>query len=338
MKTIKSDVVIIGAGPVGLFSIFECGMMGLKTHVIDSLSSIGGQCTTLYPEKPIYDIPVWPKISGNNLIKNLEKQAEPFNPVFHLEQNVKTLYREENLWCLETSNNILFKTKAVIIAAGVGAFSPKRLPLENTEDYEENSIFYAIRKKSQFINKNITIIGGGDSALDWTIALVNIAKTITLVHRRDKFRAIPKKIEIIKELHARKKLDIVTPYQLKELKGDKTNLSSIIIENFKGHTREINTDILLPFYGLSTNLQHMKQWGIKFINEHIVVTPSDCQTNLEGIFAIGDIAYYKGKKKLILTGFSESTQAAYSIRSIIYPNKNFRFEHSTTKGVPSNKY
>lgn len=334
MTTIHTDVAIIGAGPVGLFSVFECGMMGLKTHVVDALDVVGGQCAALYPEKPIYDIPACPKISGGELIENLKEQAAPFDPEYHLDQRVERLSKKGDVWRLETSKDTVIEAKAVIIAAGVGAFGSKRPPLEGIEGYEKTSVFYYVKKRSDFAGKRLVIAGGGDSALDWVLSLSEIAESISVVHRRDKFRAAPESVARMKELATAGKIEMVTPYQLEGLEGDGTTLTGVVVQDFDGNNRTLPADMLLPFYGLSTNLGPIGTWGVEVEQGHIPVTPTDCQTNLSGIFAIGDIAAYEGKKKLILTGFAEAAQAAYAIRSMIHPDEVFHFEYSTTQGVP----
>ena len=246
-KVIK-DVAIIGAGPVGLFAIFECGMLGFSAHVIDSLPEIGGQCTALYPEKPIYDIPGFPSVQAEDLIHNLEAQAAPFDPQYHLGQQVQNVTRDDDgVWSIETSKDICLYARSIIIAAGAGAFGPNRPPLAGIEDYEEHSVFYAVRDKEKFRDKNVVIAGGGDSAIDWALSLQGIAAQITLVHRRDKFRAAPEMVAKVKELAASGKLDLTTPYQLKGLSGDQGRLEGVIIADLDNNAQEIKADFLLPF-------------------------------------------------------------------------------------------
>ena len=335
MTTIKTDVSIIGAGPVGLFAVFQCGMMGLKCSLIDALDVVGGQCSILYPEKPIYDIPAYPKILGKELINKLQCQASPFNPRYFLGQRVERLFKRGDLWVLETSKDIFIEAKAVIIAAGVGAFGPKRPNLTNIKSYENTSVFYHVKRHSDFKGKDVVVAGGGDSALDWVLSLYKIVKSLSIVHRRNKFRASPESIRRVKNLISSGKINLFTPYQLKDLEGDGISLRSVIIEDFNGNNVTISTDMLLLFYGLSTNLGPIGSWGVDVQKGNIPVKQVDCQTNLPGIFAIGDIATYEGKKKLILTGFGEAAQAAYAIRSMIYYNQIFHFEYSTTQGIPS---
>lgn len=331
----ETEVVIIGAGPVGLFAIFECGMMGLKCHVVDSLEMIGGQCTALYPEKPIYDIPGFPSILSADLIGNLKKQAEPFEPTYHLNQQVKSLTKMENgLFQIETSNNTMLIAKVVIIAAGVGAFGPHRPPLAGIEAFEGKSIFYYVKNREDLRGKHLVIAGGGDSAVDWAISLSEIAKKITVVHRRSKFRAAPENEVQLKKLATEGIIDLAIPFQLEELIGQKGLLEAIVIKSLEGETRRLSADILLPFYGLSMNLGPILHWGLQLNAAHIMVDSQDCSTNIKGVFAIGDIATYSHKLKLILQGFAEAAQAAHAIRAYLYPNEIYHFEYSTTKGIP----
>ncbi len=332
----NTDVVIIGAGPVGLFAIFECGMMKLKCHVIDTLKEVGGQCTALYPEKPIYDIPGFPTIDAGDLIKNLKKQAAPFLPQYHLEQNVLSITKQENdEWLVTTSNNTIIQTKIIIIAAGVGTFGPHKPPLANIEQYEENSVHYFVHDKSMYKDKTIVIAGGGDSAVDWAISLAKIAKKLYVVHRRDNFRAAPSSVDQLHELHkTQDNVELVIPYQLHALNGDNGYLSSVVVQDFDGNKRTIETEFLLPFFGLSMNLGPIAEWGLNLDKKHITVNPTTSETSEKGIFAIGDVATYDNKLKLILCGFAEAAQAAHKAREIIHPNETFHFEYSTTSGIP----
>lgn len=331
----QADVAIIGAGPVGLFSIFECGMMRLKCHVIDSLEMVGGQCAALYPEKPIYDIPGFSKILSADLIENLKKQAEPFEPIYHLGQQVVSLKKtEEGLFHIETSKGTQMRAKAIVIAAGVGAFGPNRPPLAGIEDFEEKSVFYYVKTREDFRDKQIVIAGGGDSAVDWALSLSEVAKKITVVHRRPKFRAAPESEAQLKKLADEGVIDLAIPYQLEGLKGKEGRLETVILKSLEGEIKEIAADILLPFYGLAMDLGPIAHWGLQLNTTHIMVNPQDCSTNVPGIFAIGDIATYSHKLKLILTGFAEAAQAAHAIRSYLHPQEAYHFEYSTTSGVP----
>ncbi|OJW55259.1 MAG: ferredoxin--NADP(+) reductase [Alphaproteobacteria bacterium 41-28] len=336
MSIHQTDVAIIGAGPVGLFAVFECGMMRLKCHVIDSLEMVGGQCTALYPEKPIYDIPGFPKILAGDLVDNLKKQAEPFEPVYHLGEQVISLAKtEEGIWRLETSNGVKLEAKVILIAAGVGAFGPNRPPLERLEDFEGTSIFYYVKNREDFRDKRLVIAGGGDSAVDWALSLAEIAKKITVVHRRPKFRAAPESEAQLNRLAQMGTIDLVIPFQLEGLSGNEGRLEAVIVKSMEGEIKEIPADILLPFYGLAMNLGPIAHWGLQLNTTHIIVDPSDCSTNTPGIFAIGDIATYPHKLKLILTGFAEAAQAAHAIRAYVHPDEAYHFEYSTTSGVPA---
>lgn len=332
---IEADVAIIGAGPSGLFAVFECGMLGFKTVVFDSLGEIGGQCSALYPEKPIYDIPAAPAILAGELIANLEKQAAPFDPVYCLNQKIVSIGKEGGFWLLQSSRGTQARVSAIIIAAGAGAFGPNRPPLEAIEAYEGRSVFYMVRRKEDFREKTIVIAGGGDSAVDWTLALGDIARKIYLVHRRDKFRAVPESVRQIDRLVNTGKVEIVLPFQLHSIEGQDGNLSSVTVRNIDGEDRRLEADTLLPFFGLAASLGPVAEWGLAFDNHHIVVDPFTCETNLAGVYAIGDIALYKNKLKLILTGFNEAALAVHAIRKALHPGEELHFEYSTTKGVPA---
>lgn len=329
----KTDIIIVGAGPVGLFTIFEAGMLKMKCHVVDALDFVGGQCTALYPEKPIYDIPGHPEITADDLIKNLEEQAKPFDPVFHLNQRVETVKKKGNEWHIATSLGTTIQAKAIIIAAGCGAFGPNKPPLKNIEAYEEKSVFYMVRRKEQFRGKRIVIAGGGDSAVDWVLSLADIAEHIYVVHRRPKFRCAPESYSRMEALAKEGKIELVVPYQLDSLEGGNGQLSAVNVKTLDGDLRQLDADILLPFFGLSMELGPLADWGLNLDKNHISVDPATMETSEKGIYAIGDIATYKNKLKLILNGFAEAAMACYAI----YPFVNeepLHFEYSTTKGVP----
>ncbi|MFM7557755.1 MAG: NAD(P)/FAD-dependent oxidoreductase [Alphaproteobacteria bacterium] len=330
----NTDIVIIGAGPAGLFSIFEAGMLKMKCHVIDTLENIGGQCSALYPEKPIYDIPAHPKILASELIELLEAQANPFHPVYHLNQQVvKISENADKTFLVETSKDTKILCKAIIIAAGCGAFGPNRPPLENIENYEGKSIFYSVRSKKEFTDKNVVIAGGGDSAVDWAISLSEIAKKIYLVHRRDKFRCAPDSSQKLKELANAGKVELVVPYQLEGLTGDKNILQKVIVKDFDNNIKELEADYLLPFFGLAMELGPILDWGLNLHKNHIEVNQANMRTNVTGIYAVGDIATYPNKLKLILTGFAECASACHDIFKLIFPDQVYHFEYSTSKGV-----
>ncbi len=346
----QTDVAIVGAGPVGLFAVFECGMLGLKCHLIDSLEALGGQCLALYPEKPIYDIPGLPKVMAGELVARLIEQAAPFEPVTHLDQQVVSLTPTEGGWRLETSAGaragagagIAIEARAVILAAGVGAFGPNRPPLAGIEDYEGRSVFYLVRRREDFRDRRVVIAGGGDAALDWVLSLAEVARKVYVVHRRLKFRGAPETVARMQELAAGagagpgagKVVEIVVPYLLHALEGHDGTLEAVVVATLKGETRRLEADVLLPFFGLSMNLGPIADWGLALDRRHIVVDPASCATNRAGIFAIGDIASYPGKLKLILSGFSEAAMAAHAIYKLVHPEQELHWEYSTTKGVP----
>ena len=333
-----TDVVIIGSGPVGLFAIFECGMLKLDCHVIDALDAIGGQCAALYPEKPIYDIPAHPQVTGAELIHNLEQQILPFKPTFHLGQQVTTIEQlddEGKSWRIITSKGTEINCKSIIIAAGVGAFGPNRPPLDGIESYEGSTVQYYIKNREAYRDKNVVIAGGGDSAVDWAISLSEIANRVSVVHRRPKFRAAPESEARLNDLAQQGIIDLVTPYQLDSLKGDSRNLHAVTVKSMDGEVKDIEADYLLPFFGLSMNFGPIAEWGLGMDKSHIQVDHLTSATSRPGIYAIGDVATYPHKLKLILTGFAEGAQAAHSIRSFLYPEEVIHFEYSTTKGVPA---
>ncbi len=336
----KTDVVIIGAGPVGLFAIFELGMLKLQAHVIDSLDMAGGQCAALYPEKPIYDIPACPEILAGDLVENLKTQAAPFEPVYHLGQQATGLSKgEDGLWLVETSAGVKIAAHAVIVAAGAGAFGPNRPPLEGIEAYEKgpagSGVCYMVGRREDFRDRTLVIAGGGDSALDWAVSLAEVAKKVYLVHRRPRFRGAPDTVAKMEEL-ARPggPIEKVIPYQLHGLEGEGGHLKKVIVATLEGETKALECDCLLPFFGLSMNLGPIAHWGLELDKHHVTVEPTTCQTSVPGIFAIGDIALYPHKLKLILSGFAEAAAAAHAIRPIARPGEVLHWEYSTTKGVP----
>ena len=334
MTIYKTDIVIVGAGPAGLFSIFEAGMLKMKCHIIDTLETIGGQCVALYPEKPIYDIPAHPKVLASELIELLEAQAKPFNPIYHLNQQVQKIdKKDDGSFVVETSKNIKIECKAIIIAAGCGAFGPNRPPLANIEQFEGSSIYYSVRNKKEFTNKKVVIAGGGDSAVDWAISLAEIAQKIYVVHRRDKFRCAPESADKMKKLEAQGKIEMVIPFQLEGLEGNDSKLSHVIVKDFENNIKKIEADYLLPFFGLAMELGPIANWGLNLNKNHIEVDRATMQTSQKGIYAVGDIATYSHKLKLILTGFAESASACHDIFKIVFPNQIYHFEYSTSKGI-----
>jgi len=334
MTIYKTDIVIVGAGPAGLFSIFEAGMLKMKCHIIDTLEIIGGQCTALYPEKPIYDIPAHPKVLASELIELLEAQAEPFHPVYHLNQQVQKIdEKNDGSFVVETSKNVKIECKAIIIAGGCGAFGPNRPPLENIEKFEGSSIFYSVRNKKEFVDKKVVIAGGGDSAVDWAISLAEIAQKIYVVHRRDKFRCAPESADKMKKLEAQGKIEMVIPFQLEGLEGNDSKLSHVIVKDFDNNIKKIEADYLLPFFGLAMELGPIANWGLNLNKHHIEVDRGTMQTSIKGIYAVGDIATYPHKLKLILTGFAECASACHDIFKLVFPDQVYHFEYSTSKGI-----
>jgi len=335
-KTQVTDVAIVGAGPVGLFAVFECGMLKMKCHVVDALEQVGGQCVALYPEKPIYDIPAWPAIDAIGLIEKLEEQIRPFHPVFHLGQRVEKLVPNGERWLLETSAGTRIDARAVIVAAGVGAFGPNRPPLDNLERYEGKSVFYLVKRREDFRDKRVVIAGGGDSAVDWALSLPEVCSKVYVIHRRPKFRAAPESVARMEQLVKDGRVELVVPYQLARLEGTEGGaLTGVVVATLDGEERTLECDVLLPFLGLAMNIGPIADWGLDIDAKHVTVDPATCQTNLPGIFAIGDIAHYPAKLKLILCGFSEAAMAAHAIRPLVHPGEAYHFEYSTTSGVPA---
>ncbi|MDP6707534.1 MAG: NAD(P)/FAD-dependent oxidoreductase [Alphaproteobacteria bacterium] len=333
----RSDVAIIGAGPVGLFAVFELGMLGIEAIVVDALDAVGGQCTALYPEKPIYDIPGYPRIDAGELVARLEEQARPFRPRYRLGRRVVDLDEtEDGGWRLAAEDGSTIEARAVIIAAGGGAFGPNRPPLAGIEAYEGRSVHYYVKSREVFRGKRIVIAGGGDSAVDWALSLADLADRIHVVHRRQKFRAAP---ESVKDLHrladAGNVVELVIPYQLKALEGTNGDLNAVVVATLEGEERCLEADALLAFFGLASDLGPLAGWGLALDGNRIVVDPARAETSAKGIFAIGDIASYPGKLKLILSGFAEAAMAAHAIHGIVRPDEALHFEYSTTKGLPS---
>ncbi len=330
----KTDICVIGAGPVGLFAVFECGMLKMRCHVVDALDMTGGQCAALYPEKPIYDIPGYPAIDAAGLIGKLEDQAAPFKPVYHLGRRVESLSVAENRCRVDLDDGSTIDARAVIIAAGVGAFGPNKPPLEGLEQYEGKGVFYLVKRREDFRGKRIVIAGGGDSAVDWALSLAEVAAQVYMIHRRPKFRAAPESVTRMEALCKAGKIEMVVPYQLARLEGSGGELSAVVVATLEGEERSLPADALLPFFGLAMNLGPIAQWGIELDHHHIKIAPATCATSLPGVFAIGDIATYPGKLKLILCGFSEAAMAAHAIHPLVHPGEALHFEYSTTKGVP----
>ncbi len=332
---VETDVAIIGAGPVGLFAVFECGMLRMKTVVIDALEEIGGQCAALYPEKPIFDIPAHPEIAGADLIAQLHKQCAPFNPLLMMGRRVDALRAEGDGFVLATSTGDTIRCKAVVVAAGAGAFGPNRPPLDRLAEFEATGgVRYMVSRREDFRGKQVVIAGGGDSAVDWALSLKQIAAKVTVVHRRDKFRCAPESAAQLKQAAERGEIELAIPYQLHGLEGTDGQLTGVSLATLKGEVKTVPADHLLAFFGLSMELGPIADWGLGLERSHIAVTPSSCETNIPGVHAIGDIATYPGKLKLILQGFSEAAMAAHAIHPRVFPGEALHFEYSTSKGVP----
>lgn len=330
----KTDIIVIGAGPAGLFTVFEAGMLKMKCHVVDTLDFVGGQCSALYPEKPIYDIPAHPQILAGDLIAKLEEQAAPFEATFHLSQRVEKVERlADKTFRVVTSKNTIIEAKVIIIAAGCGAFGPNRPPISNIEEFEGKSVFYMVKSRHDFVGKKVVIAGGGDSAVDWAISLAEVADKISIIHRRDKFRCAPESADRLKQLATQGKVEMVVPYQLEGLQGENGQLKKVLVKDFSNNIKEIEADILLPFYGLAMELGPISHWGLNLHKNLIEVNFTTMQTSEPGIYAIGDIAHYTNKLKLILSGFAEAATACHDAYKIVHPDTLFHFEYSTSKGV-----
>jgi thioredoxin reductase (NADPH) len=325
-----TDVVIVGAGPVGLFQVFELGLLGLRAEVIDSLGVIGGQCIELYPDKPIYDIPAIPVCTARELIERLAEQIRPFNAGFHLGQEVTEVSpRPDGRFDVATSRGMRFDAGAVIIAGGVGSFQPRRLGLEGAERHEGSSIHYRVRDAAQFADKDLVILGGGDSALDWTLELADKARSIVLIHRRAEFRAAPASVERMFALRDEGRLDHIEG-QVQSLVEDAGKLRAVRVLARDGVTRSVSLDQLLIFWGLHPKLGPIANWGLALHKRTIAVDTARFQTNIPGIFAVGDINDYPGKKKLILSGFHETALAAFAVREHMRPGEKVHLQYTTT--------
>ncbi len=324
----KTDVLIIGAGPTGLFCAHQLGIIGLSCEIVDNLDKPGGQCIELYPDKPIYDIPAIPECTGEELTNNLLKQIKPFNVKFHLNERVEELKKVENRWHIKTSGKQEFDVASIVIAGGVGSFEPRKFQLKECEKFEGNSLFYSIKDKTIFKNKIISIFGGGDSALDWAIELSNTSK-VNLIHRRDGFSGAESSVQKVKELNDQGKLNLYTKYQIESVSGKK-NIDTFKIKHDDGETKEFKTDYILGFFGLIMQLGPILDWGLNINKKTVKVNTENFETNIDGIFAIGDICSYPGKLKLILSGFHEGALAARGCFKYAKPDEKLRFEFTTT--------
>jgi thioredoxin reductase (NADPH) len=330
-EPIKTDALIIGAGPCGLFAVFELGLLDIKAHLIDILDKIGGQCAELYPEKPIYDIPGVPYTTAQGLVDALMAQIKPFGARFHLQEMVETIEKiGDPLFRVTTDQGKLFEAKIVVIAAGGGSFQPKRPPIPGIEAYEEKSVFYAVRKMEALRGKRILIVGGGDSALDWTLNLAPIASHLTLLHRRDQFRAAPDSVNKMMALVGEGKIDFVLG-QVAALEGEGGRIAKAVVKRNDGSDFHIACDALLPFFGLTMKLGPVANWGIELKDgELIPVDTATFETSVPGIFAIGDINWYPGKLKLILSGFHEAALMSQKAHRYVHPDKRLVFQYTTS--------
>jgi thioredoxin reductase (NADPH) len=326
---IKTDVVIVGAGPVGLFAVFELGLVDVKAHVVDILDRAGGQCTELYPEKPIYDVPGLAVVTGQELTDRLMEQIKPFGAEFHFNQRVDTLERLGDGFRLTTDAGTVLECKVLVIAAGGGSFTPKRPPLPGIEAYEGTSVFYSVRKMENFRDKDVLIVGGGDSALDWTLNLQPVAKSLTLIHRRSEFRAAPDSVNKMFALVEKGDISFKLG-QVTELHGDNGQLTSVTVKGPDGATFEQKTQVMLPFFGLTMKLGPVADWGINLEENLIPVDTAKFETSEPRIFAIGDINTYPGKLKLILSGFHEAALMAQAAYKYVFPDKKLVFQYTTS--------
>jgi len=328
---INTDVVIIGAGPTGLFCAHQLGIIGLKCEIVDNLDKIGGQCIELYPDKPIYDIPAIPECTGEELTNNLIEQIKPFNFNFHLNDRVQELKNENEKWIVKTLNGKEFLTPNIVIAGGVGSFEPRKFPTKSADQFDGKSVLYSVKDKTIFKDKSVVIFGGGDSALDWAIELSKTSK-VTLIHRRDEFRGAQSSVDKVKELQKQHKIELLTKYSIKDVKGN-GNLESVEIKHDDGNNKEIKADYVLGFFGLIMQLGPILDWGLNIDKKTIPVNTENFETNKKGIFAIGDICTYPGKLKLILSGFHEGALAARGCFKYARPDEKYRFEFTTASNT-----
>jgi thioredoxin reductase (NADPH) len=331
---IDTDAVIVGAGPCGLFQVFELGLLGLKAEVVDSIRQPGGQCTELYPDKPIYDIPAIPVCSGEELTEALLKQIEPFKKGMHLGEEVSVVRRnDDGSFHVETSAGTQFHAKAVVIAGGVGSFQPRQLRVPGADEFAGKTLHYRIQDPKKFADKKLVILGGGDSALDWVLELINVAEHITLVHRRDEYRAVPASVEKMRNLVADGKMDVIDAAKATAIDGVDGLINSITIQPKEGQPVDVPADHVLVFYGLAPKLGPIADWGLDINRKTINVDTEKFETSEPGIYAIGDINFYPGKKKLILCGFHEAALAAFAIKQRIEPDKKVYLQYTTTSPI-----
>ena len=331
---IHTDVVIVGAGPCGLFQVFELGLLGLKAEVVDSIRQPGGQCSELYPDKPIYDIPAIPVCTGDELTQQLLKQIEPFGAGMHLGEEVTVVRREdEQYFFVETSAGTQFRAHAVVIAGGVGSFQPRPLRVPNVADFEDKSLHYRVRDPKRFAGRRLAILGGGDSALDWVLELADSAERITLVHRRDEYRAVDASVAKMRELVAAGKMDVIESAKATAIAGADGQVTSLTVKTKAGEETEIAVDEILVFFGLAPKLGPIAEWGLDINRKTVNVDTEKFETSEPGIYAVGDINFYPGKKKLILCGFHEAALAAFAIKQRIEPDRKVHVQYTTTSPI-----
>ena len=331
--TINTDALIVGAGPCGIFQVFELGLLGIKCHVLDSLPVVGGQCAELYPDKPIYDIPGITVCSGEELVESLMKQVEPFDASFHLGEEVMEFSpQDDGTFVVKTAKDKTFHAKTIFVAGGVGSFQPRKIRLNGLEAFEETSVHYRVRNPEQFTDKNIIILGGGDSALDWAVALAGTAKSMTIVHRRPEFRGAQATVDKLMALCDTGKARFVEG-KISGFADDGDRLNSVTIATNSGDDVELPVDALMAFFGLAPKLGPIAEWGLDLNRKTVNVDTEKFETNIPGVFAIGDINFYPGKKKLILSGFHEAALAAFAAKAIIEPGKKVHLQYTTTSPV-----
>jgi len=332
-QSYETDMIIIGAGPVGIFAVFEAGLLGLQCHLIDNLDRPGGQCTELYPEKPIYDIPSRPKVTGQDLVADLITQSEPFDPVYHLGQQAEVVEQlDDQRWKVTTTRGNVITAPLIVVAAGAGSFVPKKPPYERLEEFEDISVQYAVHRMEKFRDKELVLVGGGDSALDWTMGLVPLAKKITLVHRREEFRGAPDSAAKVQAMAADGQIDLVYG-TVQELIGNNGQIEQVRLETLDGDSQLVDCDFLLPFMGLKISLGPIAEWGLNLDKKHVEVDPVNFATTSPGIYAIGDVCTYPGKLKLILTGFYEAAVMAHTAFKYAFPDRKMASGYTTTNSV-----
>lgn len=332
-NTVETDILIIGAGPVGLFAVFEAGLLKMRCHIIDVLPQPGGQLTEIYPKKPIYDIPGYPSVLAGDLVQNLMEQIRPFNPGFTLGESAETIVKQDDgRWLVTTNRGTKHLAPAIFIAGGLGCFEPRKPPIENIAQFEDHGIEYFVRDPELYRNKRVVIAGGGDSALDWTIFLSDVASELTLIHRRTEFRGALDSVEKVMELSEKKRINLITNAQVTGLNGN-GHLEGVVVEHDTEGVKNIAADHFVPLFGLTPKLGPIGDWGLKIDKGAIEVNTLDYSTNIESIYAIGDINTYEGKLKLILCGFHEATLACQSAFKYVNPGKKLSFKYTTVTGI-----